>query len=97
MKHLPMSVRVTIEPDNPSICRDESLCIQCGQCRNICTDYIGVHGTYRLEATGEVAVCINCGQCANVGPVSSITDKYESQEVKKALADPESIVIFSTS
>ncbi len=97
MKHLPMSVRVPIEPDNPSICRDESLCIQCGQCRNICTDYIGVHGTYRLEDTGDVAVCINCGQCANVCPVSSITEKYEYQEVKKAIADPDSIVIFSTS
>ena len=97
MKHLPASVRVPIEPDNPSICRDESLCIKCGQCRNICTDYIGVHGTYRLEDTGDVAVCINCGQCANVCPVSSITEKYEYPEVKKAIADPDSVVIFNTS
>ena len=60
MNHLPMNVRVPIEKDNPSICRDEALCIKCGQCRDVCTDYIGVHGTYTLEQTGGTAVCINC-------------------------------------
>ncbi|WP_125142493.1 rubrerythrin [Clostridium transplantifaecale] len=97
MNHLPMNVRVPIEKDNPSICRDEELCIKCGQCRDICTDYIGVHGTYTLEQTGGTAVCINCGQCANVCPVSSITEKYEYHDVKKAILDPEKIVIFNTS
>ena len=97
MNHLPMNVRVPIEKDNPSICRDEEICIKCGQCRDICTDYIGVHGTYTLEQTGGKAVCINCGQCANVCPVSSITEKYEYHDVKKAILDPEKIVIFNTS
>ncbi len=92
-----MTVRVPIEKDNPSICREESLCIKCGQCRDICENYIGVHGTYTLEETGGKAVCINCGQCANVCPVSSITEKYEYQDVKRAIADPEQIVIFNTS
>ena len=92
-----MNVRVPIEKDNPSICRDEEICIKCGQCRDICTDYIGVHGTYTLEQTGGKAVCINCGQCANVCPVSSITEKYEYHDVKKAILDPEKIVIFNTS
>lgn len=97
MNHLPMNVRVPIEEDNPSIQRREELCIKCGMCKNICTDYIGVHGTYSLENTGNQAVCINCGQCANVCPVLSITEKYEYEEVEKAIADPEKIVIFSTS
>lgn len=97
MNHLPKSVRVPIELDNPSIMRAEELCIKCGQCRDICTDYIGVHDTYRLEDTGNRAVCINCGQCANVCPVSSITEKYEYQDVKKAIEDPDKIVIFNTS
>lgn len=97
MKHMSMHVRVPIELNNPSIFRHEDLCIKCGQCRDICTNYIGVHGSYRLEDTGNVAVCINCGQCANVCPVSSITEKYEYPDVKKAASDPESIVIFNTS
>ena len=92
-----MNVRVPIEKDNPSICRDEALCIKCGQCRDVCTDYIGVHGTYTLEQTGGTAVCINCGQCANVCPVSSITEKYEYRDVREAVRDPEKIVIFNTS
>ena len=96
-KHLSMDIRVPIEPDNPAIQRYEQLCIKCGQCKNICTDYIGVHGTYRLEDTDDMAVCIHCGQCANVCPVSSITEKYEYEDVKKAIADPDKIVIFSTS
>ena len=97
MQHLPKSIRVPIDTDNPSVFRDESLCIKCGQCKEICTSYIGVHDTYTLEQTGNRAICINCGQCANVCPVSSITEKYEYQDVKKAIADPEKIVIFSTS
>ncbi|MBM6836980.1 iron hydrogenase small subunit [Clostridium saudiense] len=96
-KHLAMDIRVPIEEDNPAIQRDEQLCIKCGQCKNICKDYIAVHGTYRLEDTDDIAVCIHCGQCANVCPVSSITEKYEYDHVKKAIADPNKIVIFSTS
>ena len=97
MKHLAESIRVPIELDNPSIMRDEALCIKCGQCKEICEKFIGVHGTYKLKDTNNTAVCINCGQCANVCPTSSITEKYEYQAVKKAIEDPEKIVIFSTS
>lgn len=97
MKHLSMDIRVPIEEDNPSICRNEALCVKCGQCKEICTSYIGVHGTYTLEDTGNKAVCINCGQCANVCPVSSITEQYEYQDVAAAIKDPDKIVIFSTS
>ncbi len=97
MKHLSESIRVPIELDNPSIMRDESLCIKCGQCKEVCEKFIGVHGSYKLSDTGDIAVCINCGQCANVCPTSSITEKYEYEFVKKAINDPEKIVIFSTS
>ena len=96
-KHLPLSVRVAIEKDNPSIKRDESKCIKCGQCKNICTEQIGVHGTYDLLKTGDNAICINCGQCANVCPTNSITEVYEYQSVKEAIRNKEKTVIVSTS
>lgn len=96
-KHLSMDIRVPIDCDNPSIERDEEKCVKCGQCREICTSYIGVHGTYTLEDTCDRAVCIHCGQCANVCPVSSIHEKYEYQDVKKAIENPDKIVIFNTS
>ena len=97
MNHLPLNVRVPIENENPSIVRCEEKCIKCGMCKEVCTKDIGVHGTYTFEQTAGEAVCINCGQCANVCPVDSITEKYEYQDVKKAVLDPEKIVIVSTS
>lgn len=96
-KHLSVDVRVPIETDNPSIQRDEEKCIRCGQCKNICRDYIDVLGTYDLEATGNRAICIYCGQCANVCPTGSITEKYEYAYVKKAIKDPGKVVIINTS
>ena len=97
MEHLPLGVRVPIELDNPSICRKEELCIKCGQCRDVCTKDIGVHGTYNFAQTGGKAICINCGQCANVCPTASITEVYEYEKVKEAIKDPNKIVIVSTS
>ena len=97
LKHLPLSVRVAIEPDNPSILRWEDKCIRCGMCKTACTDLMGVHGTYTLEQTGDRAVCIYCGQCANVCPVDSITERDESPAVRQAVADPEKVVVVSTS
>ena len=92
-----MDVRVPIEADNPAIVRREELCIRCGQCRAVCTEAIGVHGTYSLRDTGDTAVCIHCGQCANVCPPASITERYEWPAVQAAVQDPEKVVIFSTS
>lgn len=95
--HLPLSVRVPIETDNPAIMRKEDLCIKCGMCKEICSNYIGIHGTYTLEQTCGKAVCIHCGQCANVCPTGSITEVFEYQDVRKAIEDPDKIVIVSTS
>ena len=97
MNHLPLNVRVPIEENNPSIMRLEEKCIKCGMCKEVCTNQIGVHGTYTLEQTCGEAVCINCGQCANACPVDSITEKYEYLNVKAAIKDPEKVVIVSTS
>lgn len=97
MKHLSMDIRVPIEEDNPSICREEEKCIKCGMCKQVCTNDIAVHGTYTLEQTGNLAVCVHCGQCANVCPTDSITEKLEYQAVKAAIQNPDQIVIFSTS
>ena len=36
MKYKYADVRVPIDKKNVSICRDESLCIKCGACKNIC-------------------------------------------------------------
>ena len=55
-QHLPLTVRVPIDADNPAIRRREDLCIKCGMCKEVCTQQIGVHGTYTLEQTGGKAI-----------------------------------------
>ena len=41
LNHLPLSVRVPIEEDNPGIVRWEEKCIRCGMCMKACpTDAI---------------------------------------------------------
>ncbi len=96
-KHLSTSIRVAIEKDSLSIIRHEELCIKCGQCKEICTNYIGVNGNYSLENTDDTAVCIECGQCANVCPVSSITEVYDYKKLQSVMKDKDNVVIFSTS
>ena len=97
MKHESLDVRVPIELDNPSIIRNESLCIHCGRCKEVCTEKIGVHGTYSFQETKDTAICIHCGQCANVCPVDSITERYDYPKVLDAIKNENQIVIVSTS
>ena len=97
LKHLPLSVRVPIEEDNPSIQRLEEKCIRCGMCKEVCTHKMEVHGSYTLDQTGDRAVCIYCGQCANVCPVDSIVERDETDALRRAIADPDTVVVVSTS
>ena len=62
-KHLSPEIRVPIDTGNPSIQRNEDLCIRCGQCRDVCRDYAAVLTYYDLARTGDEAICIGCGQC----------------------------------
>ena len=97
MQHLPLNVRVPMDEDNVAIVRHEDKCIKCGMCKTVCEEYIGVHGTYTLEETGGKGICIHCGQCTQVCPVDSLTERYEYQDIREAVADPDKIVIVSTS
>ncbi|MDR2193595.1 MAG: [FeFe] hydrogenase, group A [Treponema sp.] len=96
-KHQYTDIRIPIEQDNPAIVRNEERCIKCGACRRECEHTVAVGAMYDLSKTGDTAVCIHCGQCANVCPTASITERYEYQAVKDAIAEPDTIVIFSTS
>lgn len=96
-KHKFLDIRIPIDEENPAIIRDESLCIKCGACRRICEEEMAVGRLYDMVSTKDVPICINCGQCANVCPVNSITERYEYPSVKKAISNPDKIVIFNTS
>ena len=95
--HSFLDIRIPIDEKNPAIVRNEELCIKCGACKRVCERDIAVGRLYDLESTKDNPICIHCGQCANVCPVGSITERFEYPEVKKAILDPDKIVIFSTS
>ena len=90
-------IRIPIDCANPSIVRNEEICIRCGACRRVCEREVAVGRLYDMDSTGDIPICVHCGQCANVCPPDSITEVYEYHDVKKAIADPGKVVIFNTS
>ena len=96
-KHSFVDIRIPIDENNPAIVRNEELCIKCGACRRVCEREIAVGRMYDLDSAKDNPICIHCGQCANVCPTGSITERFEYPEVKKAISDPDKVVIFSTS
>lgn len=89
---------VAVAGSNPSIIKDESLCVECGHCLAVCSEEIGVAGKRIAPAGSETEnACINCGQCSAACPEQSLQVKSEVGDVKAAIRDPEKIVVFSTS
>ena len=86
--------RIPISADNPSIARVLDKCVDCGICKDVCQNTVGI--CYQKKVEGNPA-CINCGQCILNCPVAAITPKYDYQKVKLELENPEKIVIALTS
>ena len=71
---------VDVDKNNPSIERDETLCVYCGMCKKTC----------------KVPVCINCGQCANFCPTEAIKEKKSFDKVREIIKNTDKIVVLST-
>lgn len=94
-----------IDESTPSIRRDASKCILCRRCVTVCQEIQQVgalgaqergFGTYIGPAFGEdlgEVACALCGQCINVCPVGALTEKDYTQEVWKAIHDPDKVVV----
>ena len=80
-KHVSIDIRVPVENDNPAIRRIESLCIRCGQCKEVCKKEISVGHHYDLLKTEDTAICIHCGQCVNVCPTGALVERQDWMEV----------------
>lgn len=87
---------VPVEPVNPAIIKNEALCTECGHCFDVCENEIGVGAKYQF-LPGENYLCIGCGQCTAACPEKSLTGRPAYRKVKECIADPDKIVIFSTS
>ena len=90
---------------NFPIIRDAKKCIQCMRCVAVCdkvqglhvwnlinqgsASHIGVSGNRTIEA----ADCSACGQCITHCPVGALTERNDTEKVRRALADPETVTV----
>jgi iron-only hydrogenase group A len=90
---------------SPSIVREPNKCILCGRCVVVCHS---IQGVGAIDFTGRgfetrvspafypglnVSGCIYCGQCLRVCPTGALMEKSAVDDVIKALADPNAVVV----
>jgi iron-only hydrogenase group A len=100
--------RFPIEASSRSVVRDAEKCVLCGRCTRVCAEVQGVTNLsqhYRGFNTVvgpahmslmDDSVCIQCGQCINVCPTAAFIEKSSTEDVWRALADPEVHVVVQT-
>jgi NADH-quinone oxidoreductase subunit G len=87
--------RVPIDPNNPSIVRDDRKCILCGQCAEACEHVQSVEGFYELPIKDDIT-CVNCGQCALWCPTGAISERDDIERVLQVISDAKLHVIVQT-
>ena len=80
--------RVNISIDNPCIEFDKSKCDECGICKNICKMNVGVYGYSNDEFS-----CINCGSCTIACPKKCLSEKDETDKLRKYLHSSKLVVV----
>ncbi|GAB4287686.1 MAG: NADH-dependent [FeFe] hydrogenase, group A6 [Ignavibacteriaceae bacterium] len=102
------SPRYKTDSSSASVVRDPDKCVLCKRCVRTCIDLqeVGVlealHrgyetkvGTFFDKPLAEV-ICINCGQCINRCPTGALRANDPSDEIWKAIDNPEKHVIIQT-
>lgn len=87
--------RIPIDPDSPSIMRDDRKCILCGQCLEACEKVQSVYGYYELPIKKDIT-CVDCGQCSLWCPTAAITERDDIDKVVKALENKNLHVVVQT-
>ena len=86
---------VPILPTNPAILFHPSRCSeQCSDCFDFCETATG--GIFEKNVPEGEEQCVHCGQCTLFCPRLALTEQYHYQEVARAIADPDKIVVVTT-
>ncbi len=97
-----------IDNSGTSIVRDNNKCVLCRRCVSVCKNVqtVGVIdaqergfntkiGSAFELPLGETA-CVNCGQCITACPTGALHEKYATDDVFAAIADPDKYVVVQT-
>ena len=99
---------LAVDVSSRSVIRQPNKCILCGRCVRVCSEVQGVCNlsqqgrgftTFVSPAHAERmdnSVCIQCGQCINVCPTAAFLERRHTDQVWKALADPDLHVVAQT-
>jgi iron-only hydrogenase group A len=100
--------RYPVDHSSYSVVRDMDKCVLCRRCVRTCIDVQEVGtleaigrsdktriGTYLDKPLGDV-VCINCGQCINRCPTGALHANDASDEVWRAIDNPQKHVVIQT-
>lgn len=97
--------KTPIDNSSPSIVRDPSKCVMCGQCVRMCNEVQNIHaidfskrGKYVSVGCGFGDVladtkCVGCGQCAAVCPTGALIVKNETRKMWKFIDDKNKKVV----
>jgi iron-only hydrogenase group A len=102
--------RAAPDPDESSygLVRDNDKCVLCGRCVAVCAQIQGVSAINfagrgirtRVSAFMDrglsASSCVQCGQCSVVCPTGAIIEHDHTNEVWRAIADPECTVVVQT-
>lgn len=85
---------IRLSKNNTSITKDVEKCINCGLCKKICMEKVGIN--YE-DSEVKIPVCINCGQCVANCPVGALKPKQTYRWVRELISKRENIMVVSTS
>ncbi len=91
------TVFIEVDKDNPSICRNENLCVKCGNCKSVCRFKQSVYGHYDIQKCKCKSVCVDCGQCCLACPTGALDIKMDYMELEKLMQDKTKVFVFQTS
>ncbi|MFZ4397223.1 MAG: [FeFe] hydrogenase, group A, partial [Kiritimatiellia bacterium] len=94
-----------VDRTSPSLVRDPSKCILCGDCVRVCSEIQGIGAIDFVHRGSKAAVvpafgknleeveCVNCGQCAAICPTGALTPKSDVAAIWKELDNPKKMVV----